>query len=258
MSYYRQGPFRPGGGGLGFGVPPVTPYLKALMIACGAVWLLQVLLAFVGFQIAGLTFERIFGVVPLLVIRGMIWQPFTYMFLHDPLGPMHLLFNLLFLWMFGGELERVWGSREFLRYYVVCGVGGGVFITLMGLISGWTGSGEALYAPTIGASGALFGLMTAYGMIFGERMVLFMLIFPMKARTMAMILFAVAFFYTFTGSGGNISHVGHLGGAITGFLYLKRVWRVGDLYRELRWKIRRRRFKVMQHESKDDFDRWVN
>ena len=258
MSYYRQGPFRPGGAGMSIGVPPVTPYLKALMIVCGAVWLVQVLLTYASFNLGGLTFERIFGVVPLFVARGMVWQPVTYMFLHDPLSPMHLLFNLLFLWMFGGELERFWGSRGFLRYFLICGTGGGVFITLMGLAAGSFGSSEALVQPTIGASGALFGLIAAYGMIFGERTVLFMLLFPMKARTMAMILFAIAFFYTFTGSGGNVSHVGHLGGAVTGYLYLKRVWRVGDFYRELRWRLRRRRFKVMTSETKDDPDRWVN
>ena len=258
MSYYRQGPFRPGGGGMSIGVPPVTPYLKAIMVACGAVWLLQVLLTFVGFHVGSLTFEQIFGVVPWRVVRGMVWQPLTYAFLHDPHTPMHLLFNLLFLWMFGGELERFWGSRAFLRFYLVSAVGGGVLITLMGLAGRWLGSPEALAASTIGASGALFGLITAYGMIFGERTVLFMLLFPMKARTMAMILFAIAFFYTFTGSGGNVSHVGHLGGAVTGYLYLKRVWRIGDLYRELRWRVRRRRFKVMTQEPRDDHDRWVN
>lgn len=258
MSYYRQGPFRPGGSGMSIGVPPVTPYLKALMIACGAVWLLQVLLTYIGFRLAGLSFEMIFGVVPGLVIRGLIWQPLTYMFLHDPLGPTHLLFNLLLMWMFGGELERFWGGRGFLRYSLICGVGGGVFVTLMGLSAAAMGSTENLFQPTIGASGALFGLIVAYGVIFGERPVLFMLLFPMKARTMAMILFAIAFFYTFTGTGGNVSHVGHLGGAVTGFLYLKRVWRVGDFYRELRWRLRRRRFKVMPRERGDDSDRWVN
>ena len=257
MSYYRQGPFRPGGAGMSIGVPPVTPYLKALMVACGLVWLLQVLLTFVGFQLGGLTFEQIFGVVPWRVVRGMIWQPLTYAFLHDPHSPMHLLFNLLFLWMFGGELERFWGSRAFLRFYLISAVGGGVFITLMGLLGRSLGSPEALAASTIGASGALFGLIMAYGMIFGDRTVLFMLLFPMKARTMAMILFAVAFFYTFTGSGGNVSHVGHLGGALTGYLYLKRVWRLGNFYRELRWRLRRRRFKVMSQEPRDDHDRWV-
>jgi membrane associated rhomboid family serine protease len=240
-------------------VPPVTPVVRGIIIATVSVWLLQVLLGSVRFSMFGLTFEEIFGVVPSLVIRGLIWQPLTYVFLHSPTGLMHILFNMLFVWMFGGELERYWGGRGFLRYYLICGIGGGLFAVVMGLAGGWLGSPADYLSVTIGASGAVFGLMTAFGIIFGDRTVLFMLLFPMKARTMAMILFAIAFFYTVTGSGDNVSHVGHLGGAVTGFLYLKRAWRLGDFYRELRWKIRRRRFKVMSRDdNKDDFDRWVN
>lgn len=252
MSYYRKGPFRPPGSGMKIGMPPLTPYLKIIMIICGAVWLLQVLLSFVKFNIAGLGFEQMLGVVPVLVVKGFVWQPLTYMFLHSPLDPFHILLNLLFIWMFGGELERHWGSRAFLRYYLVCGVGAGVFITIWAFIVGTETT------TTIGASGALFGLIIAFGMIFADRTVLFMLIFPMKARTMAMILFGITFFLTFRSSGGLVSHAGHLGGALTGFLYLKRAWRVGDFYRELKWKVRRRRFKVIEPDKKDDFDRWVN
>ncbi len=255
MSYYRQGPFRPSGSSVTIGFPPVTPYLKMIMIACGAVWLLQVLLFNFGPRQGGVDLLTAYlGVVPYdVVFRVRIWQPLTYMFLHAPQTLTHLLFNMLFLWMFGGDLERHWGSRAFLRYYLICGIGGGVSATLLGLTQPASAG-----VPTIGASGALFGLMMAFGMIFAERTVLFMLIFPMKARTMAMILFAIAAFFTFTGQGGGISHVGHLGGALTGFLYLKRAWRVADFYRELRWKIRRRRFRVMNQDSRDDFDRWVN
>jgi membrane associated rhomboid family serine protease len=240
-------------------VPPVTPVVRRIIIATVSVWLLQVLLGSVRFSMFELTFEEIFGVVPSLVIRGLVWQPLTYVFLHSPTGLMHILFNMLFVWMFGGELERYWGGRGFLRYYLICGIGGGLFAVVMGLAGGWFGSPADSLSVTIGASGAVFGLMTAFGIIFGDRTVLFMLLFPMKARTMAMILFAIAFFYTVVGSGDNVSHVGHLGGAVTGFLYLKRAWRLGDFYREMRWKIRRRRFKVMSRDdNKDDFDRWVN
>jgi membrane associated rhomboid family serine protease len=234
------------------GMPPLTPYLKIIMIVCGAVWLLQILLSFFKFNIAGLGLEQMLGVVPVLVVKGFVWQPLTYMFLHSPLDPFHILLNLLFIWMFGGELERHWGSRAFLRYYLVCGVGAGVFITIWAFIVGTETT------TTIGASGALFGLIIAFGMIFADRTVLFMLIFPMKARTMAMILFGITFFLTFRSSGGLVSHAGHLGGALTGFLYLKRAWRIGDFYRELKWKLRRRRFKVIEPDKKDDFDRWVN
>jgi membrane associated rhomboid family serine protease len=154
--------------------------------------------------------------------------------------------------MFGSELERLWGPRAFLRYYLVCGVGAGIAAVVFGLFvpGGWT-------SQTIGASGAIFGLIVAYGVVFAERTILFMLIFPMKARTLAMIMFAIAFISTIRPTGGNVSHISHLGGAVVGFLYLKRAWRVGDFYRELRWRIRRRRFKVMQSQQ-DDFDRWVN
>ena len=232
-------------------MPPLTPYLKIIMIVCGAVWLLQVILEFAKFNIAGLGFEQIFGVMPALVVKGFVWQPLTYMFLHSPGDPLHLLLNLLFIWMFGGELERHWGSRAFLRYYVVCGVGAGVFITIWGFVVGTQST------TTIGASGALFGLIIAFGMIFADRTVLFMLIFPMKARTMALILFGITFFFTIRGSGSVVSHAGHLGGALTGFLFLKRAWRIGDFYRELKWRARRRRFKVIEPD-KDDSDRWIN
>jgi membrane associated rhomboid family serine protease len=232
-------------------MPPLTPYLKIIMIVCGAVWLLQVMLNFFDFSLWGRTFEQLFGVIPASVVTGWVWQPVTYMVLHSPTDPLHLLLNLLFIWMFGGELERHWGSRGFLRYFIVCGAGAGVFITLWGFVVG------AQNTTTIGASGALFGLIIAFGMIFADRTVLFMLIFPMKARTMALILFGITFFFTLQGPGGVVSHAGHLGGALTGFLYLKKAWRIGDFYRELKWKVRRRRFKVIEPD-KDDFDRWVN
>ena len=249
MSYYRQGPHRPGGPGVSLGVPSLTPVVRGIMIANGVVWLLQIL--FWQFQV---DLAYFFGVTPARVFRGWIWQPATSMFLHDPRSLFHILFNMLMLWMFGGELERHWGSRAFLRFYLVCGVGAGLFATVMGLFSN-----ASMITTTIGASGAIFGVIMAYGLVFGDRTVLFMLIFPMKARTMAWILFALAFFYTLTsGPGSGISHVSHLGGAIVGYLYLRRAWRVGEFVGELKWKIRRRKFKIMPPDDTNDTDRWVN
>jgi membrane associated rhomboid family serine protease len=249
MSFYRQGPGRPAGPGVRLGVPGLTPYVKIIMIICGAVWMLQVLLTLGG----GLDLTRWFGVVPAGVVSGKIWQPVTYMFLHDQTGLLHLLFNMLMLWMFGGELERYWGSHAFLRYYLVCGIGAGILTFLFNyFITGY------LQTAVIGASGAIFGLFMAYGMIFAERTVLFMMLFPMKARTMALIMFGITFFYTVTQSSTGISHISHLAGAIVGFLYLKRAWRVRDFYREMRWKMMRKKFKVMPPDDRNDFDRWVN
>lgn len=245
MSYYRHGPHRPSG--VGIGVPGFTPLVKKIVIACGAVWLLQ----FALYNGAGITLAPWLGVVPARVVRGWLWQPLTYMFLHDPQNPIHLLFNMLMLWMFGGELERYWGPKGFLRYYLVCGAGGGICATILGLVFGDI---HALI-PTIGASGALFGLFVAFGTVFARRTVLFMFFFPMQARTMALILVGLSFFFLLSQPGSNVAHIAHLGGALTGYLYLNRAWKIGEFYRELRWKIRRRKFKVT---SRDDPDRWVN
>jgi membrane associated rhomboid family serine protease len=230
--------------------PPLTPVVKVILIACGGMFLLQ-FIATVIFR-AGGWLELYLGCVPALVAtKGFLWQPFTYLFLHSIHNPMHLVLNMLILWMLGGELERHWGSKAFLRYYLVCGIGAGILVAVLGMVF----SGQASLIPTIGASGAIYGLILAYGMIFAERTLLYMFIIPMKARTLAIILFAVAFFSSFTGTASNVSHIAHLGGMVIGYLYLKRAWRVGEFYRELRWKIMRRKFKTVR---RDDDDHWVN
>jgi membrane associated rhomboid family serine protease len=198
--------------------------------------------------------ESWLGLVPAMTVHGAVWQPFTYMFLHSPLDPFHILLNMLVLWMFGGELERHWGGRRYLTFYLVCGVGAALFVVAQAFV-------RASIAPlawgmsTIGASGAIYGIILAYGITFAERTVLFMMIFPMRARTMTWILFAIAFFSNFSQARDRLSHIAHLGGMVVGWLYLKRAWRIGDLIRDLRWKIKRRRFKVTRP---GDDDRWIH
>lgn len=225
------------------------------MIACGAVWLLQFFLGPVaGLDVASVSGQQIsprpslqwFGLVPGNVISGMVWQPFTYIWLHGDL--LHLLLNMFILWMLGGDLERHWGSRAFLRYFLVCGVGAGMFILVAGLLS-------EPWIPTIGASGAIFGVILAFGMIFSQRVILFMMIFPMRARTFSWLMFAIVLLSLLGQSVGNVSHVAHLGGMVVGYLYLKRAWRIGEFVREIRWRIRRRKLRVM---PPGDDDRWVN
>lgn len=246
MNYYRHGPQRPSG--VGIGVPGMTPMMKKIIIVTGGVWLVQLLCSFVGFDLArGMGWLPGLGAVPSQFIYGAIYQPLTYIFLHSPVDPMHILFNMVMLWMFGSSLERYWGARAFLRFYLVCGVGGGVAAIAMGL---WTGHASA---PTIGASGALFGLFVAFGIVFAKRTVLFMLIFPMQARVMAAIMIGLNLFYLLNSRGDGVSYIAHLGGALTGYLYLKRAWRIGEFYRELRWKIKRRRFKVMSSGGHDEY-----
>jgi membrane associated rhomboid family serine protease len=242
VNYYRHPPNR--GAGPTIGIPPMTPMVKTLLIANSAVWIVQFLI-FVLVRLDPLS--QWLGVVPAAVLQGQIWRPVTYMWLHLATSPFHLLFNMLFLWMLGGQLEQLWGARAFLRYYLVCGIGAGVFIVLGGLIGSPT-------AITIGASGAVYGLILAFGVVLGERMILFSLIFPMKARTFALIMFFLTFTLSWGHNQDGVSHVAHLGGMIVGYLYLKRAWRVGEFVQELRWRLRRRKFKVMPPKDDD----WIH
>jgi membrane associated rhomboid family serine protease len=247
MSYYRTPPLRPSGSGVYLGLPSVTPVNRNIMIACGIVWACQVLL----YATAHTDFPSYWlGIVPgQVLLQGWIWQPFTYMFLHSPNSLSHILLNMLMLWMIGGDLERHWGPRRYLTYYLVCGAGAGVFVTIAGWLAGTN-------QPTIGASGAIYGLLLAYGIIFSERILLFMMIFPMRARTMSWILFGIAFVSTWAQSASGVSHIAHLGGMVVGYLYLKRAWRLGEMFQSLRWWIRRRKFRVLP-PRKDD-DPWIH
>jgi len=246
MGYYRSAPPRGGwGGGEMLGLPIVTPVNKALMIACGATWVVQFLLFHLY---AGFDLSPWLGLVPVAVAHGWVWQLVTYIFLHSPTSISHILFNLLSMWMFGGDIERHWGGRKYLTYWFVCGVGAGACVAAVGAPRG-------VLTPTIGASGAIYGLILAYGTIFAERRILLSFLFPIKARTFAWIFFAIAFVSSFSQPGDGVSHVAHLGGMVIGWLYLKRAWQIGALWREIAWRVRRRRFKVMPPK---DTDRWVH
>jgi membrane associated rhomboid family serine protease len=154
-----------------------------------------------------------------------IWEPLTYMFLHSTSSPWHIVFNMLMLWWLGSELETRWGARFFAIYYLVCGIGAAVFYVLfVFLFSLATGRATGLLeTPVIGASGAIFGLMLAYGIIFGERVVYFMFIFAMKAKYMVMILGALEIFTILTAGvdgGREVSNLAHVFGLLSGFLFL--------------------------------------
>jgi rhomboid family protein len=245
MSYYRSTPPRGGwGGGEVLGLPPMTPVNRALMIACGATWTVQ-FLAWVLFRF---DFSPWLGLVPALVVRGWLWQPATYIFLHSPQAITHVIFNVLVMWMLGGDLERYWGGRKYLQYWFVTGIGAGLCVTAA---SAWRPGVAGI--PTIGASGAVFGLIVAYGTIFAERRLLWNFLFPIKARTMAWILFAVEFVSLLLQPGDGVSHLAHLGGAAVGWLYLKRAWHLSNAWRELKWAVKRRRFKVMPPDDRDRF-----
>jgi len=194
---------------------PITETVKKLMIINGGIYLLQ--------QISNFIFpgaiEPIFGLNHVgIFYEFKIWQPFTYMFLHG--GLLHIFFNLLALWMFGGELELKWGKKIFLQYYFLSGIGAGFFIIIMNLFV----YNQFGYSPvTIGASGAIYGILLAYGMIWPNREVLLYFIIPVKIKYLVIVFGLFEFtmtIYGAMGAGGAVSHVGHLGGLITGFIFI--------------------------------------
>lgn len=201
-NYYRPSFF----GGFQF-FPPV---IKALLISNAAVFLGILFLG--NFRIGEFYFEQFFfqsfALWPLGVGFGF-WQLFTYMFMHASFT--HILFNMLALWMFGMELEHVWGSRKFLIYYLLCGFGGGLANLLIAPM--FTSVG-----PTVGASGAVYGVLLAFGMMFPERPIYIYFLLPIKAKYFVVMYMAFEIFSV--GSMDGVAHFAHLGGALVGFLYL--------------------------------------
>ena len=187
------------------------------------------------------------------------WQVGTYMFLHA--GVLHLLFNMLALWMFGTELERIWGTPYFLKFYFVTGVGAGLLTVLFSLLP-FGAADQLQHSIVIGASGAIFGLLLAYAMYFPDRPIYMYFVFPIKAKYFVMIIGALAFYSSLVEIGG-VASATHLGGLAVGYAYLKsgRAHPLAELkYRYLKWKINRvrRKFDVYSGGRADDFNRRVH
>jgi membrane associated rhomboid family serine protease len=193
------------------------PAIKWLLITNAAMFVLPRVL-FSDLDI----FHHYFGLVPALVwSKFYIWQLVTYMFLHGSFW--HILMNMFILWMFGSELERNWGSKEFTKFYFIAGIGAGIVNVLFSALRPSTG-----FIPIIGASGAIYGILVAYAMLFPERYVYVYFMIPVKVKYLVIFLVALEFFSTYQSDG--VAHFAHLGGALVGFLYLRY---------EVRWKLRR-------------------
>lgn len=242
------------GGGLGFGPPVTPPVIKQLVIANLAVFFAQ-------FAIGGVT-ER-FAASPIDFWRsGALWQPFTYMWLHGGLG--HIFANMFSLWMFGSQLALVWGPQRFLRFYLLCGVGAGLLIVtvpmlLLKLGADAPGVLSMVNAPTLGASGAVFGVLLAYSLTWPDRTIMF--IFPPVAFR-AIWLIPILFFMEIYFGPPNVSHTGHLGGVLVGWLLLRSQGDARGLlsfeqirWRWRRWRMRRRLRAVQQVDPRRDDDR---
>jgi len=229
------------------------PGVKWLLIANTAVFLL--------WSVGGASMQynvlRLFALRPESAVQSLfVWQLATYLFLHG--GPWHLIFNMLTLWMFGTPLEQDWGTRRFLKYYFICGIGAGLFdLALNILLGNWRNT-------TIGASGAIYGLLVAFGVCYPNQTVLMSFLFPIKAKYMVMIYAGVALLMSMSVNSG-VSNIAHLGGMVVGFFYLKSrlpklKLRLPDwqgAYRQ--WKLQRAKKKFQVYMRKHgDRGPWVN
>ena len=247
--------------------PPFTPAVKQLLIANGAVFLLVAAVsAFTSFD-AGRWADVHFGLVPTLaVLHGWIWQFVTYAFLHA--GLLHILFNLLALWMFGAQLEMDWGYNLFMQFYFFCVIGAAITTSLVA----FTGLlGASPMVPTVGASGGIYGILIAFGILHGDsEIMLFPIPFMIKARYFVIGLIFLAMYGALSSAhsmGQSTAYMAHLGGGLFGYLFLKFVPRRGfgflsseQLYglrnSYYRWKRKRaaRKFEVyMRKHDRGDY-----
>lgn len=188
-------------------MPPLPPVTKFLLLLCTAVFCLQLLHV--------VPLELWLALWPVGSGRFMPWQVVTYAFLHDPHNFLHLFFNGLGLWMFGTELELLWGRKRYIQFIAMGILSAAAAQLLLELLAG-------LSAPTIGISGAVYALLVGFGMTFPERQVIvFPVPFPLKAKFLVLV---VALMELFVNSSAGIAHFAHLGGGVGGFLLLQ-FWR---------------------------------
>jgi membrane associated rhomboid family serine protease len=227
----------------------VTPAIKAIVLLCTGVFLVQTVLRLFLPNAANLLILEL-GLVPRAVTHG---------------GLLHLLLNMLFLWMFGVDLERAWGTRRFWNYFLVTGIGAGLINVLVKTALDPHGLGTSL-VPTIGASGAIYAVLVAAAIMFPDRQV-WLIPFPVQIPMRIYVLAAVAieFFSTLGAGEDNVSHVTHLGGILVGYIYLRRgsyMFRARNGFLDWKRKRARRKFEIYARDHRDEPparpDNWVN
>jgi len=226
----------------------LTPAVKLLIITNLLVFVVNLIVPMMTLRL---------GLQPQAVFEHFaIWQPVTYMFLHDTGGVGHILINMLALSMFGTELERTWGTRFFTKYYFVTGIGAAVTSLILSMfVDG------IYYSVTVGASGAIYGLLLGYGLYFPNRPIYLYFIFPIPAKYFVMIVGAIAFISALGGPGGGVAHTAHLGGLLVGYVYLTglRARPFDEIkYRWLRWKMGRARSRFDVHTGGRSDEDWKN
>jgi membrane associated rhomboid family serine protease len=205
---------------LSLSFPPFTKAVKWLILVNAAVYLLIELLKAAAPELGGALFFAL-ALIPAAVVHGWIFQVVTYSFLHA--GVLHILFNMLGLWMFGAQLESDWGHRRFLEFYFFCVIGAA--LTTIAISYTHVG-GVSPQTPTVGASGGVLGILMAFGLLYGDQeIMLFPIPFSIKAKYfvagVAFITLVEAISASGSGRGSNVAYFAHLGGLLFGLLYVK-------------------------------------
>jgi len=241
--------------GISFYVPGFPRGVKWLIIANAAVF---ILLYFTFKELPG--FWDLLGLRPTDVVTKLrFWQLGTYLFLHGGFG--HIIWNMLPLWMFGADLEQTWGTKRFLQFYFFCGVGAGICVVITNYLA---------HSPetwTIGASGAIFGILLAYAMLYPNRTILFGFLIPIQVKWFVLIIGVITLMSAVGGSTSSVSHFAHLGGLLFAYIYMKLprgrhgfdlAGTVSQRYRH--WKVQRakRKFQVYLKKQGSDRDPWVH
>ena len=190
-------------------------------------------------------FEENFSLIPSEIItKYQVWRIFTYLFIHDPMSYLHIFFNMYMLIMFGLQVEAEWGRKRFFFYYFLCGTGAGLLIFLISLISGEN-------SLTMGASGAVFGIILAFSMLNPDAVILLFFILPIRAKYLVVLYAGLELFFELSGAQPGVSHVGHLGGLLTGFLYFKYMKHKFSKRKKRRTPSKRSGFSVVSSEKSE-------
>lgn len=192
------------------------PAVKNLLIITALVYLAS------WTPVIGPVLQEYFPLYPFHSPQFYPWQFITYLFMHANLG--HIFFNLFALWMFGQAIENYWGTKRFLIYFFVCGVGGGLAYVLINAHPVMTQRG-LMYIPTIGDSGAVFGILLAFGMMFPERRIYMWFLVPIKAKYFVIFFGGLELFFGVFGYEQGVAHWAHIGGIVVGFLLIE-LWGV--------------------------------
>jgi membrane associated rhomboid family serine protease len=240
----------------------VNRYLPSNRFPTGVKWLLIIT---VGLSVLDFILRdgllQYFALVPARVVRSFaIWELFTYLFLHAGIG--HVLWNMLALWMFGAELERTWGTRRFVAFYFLCGIAASITIVIAAYLFG------GVNVPVLGSSGAVYGVLVAYAVLFPNQTMLFGFLIPIKTKYFVMIIAAIVFLQSYAavrGGVGAVEAVASLAGLVAGYLLL-RGRRLQTLvsqpltsgYKDWRLRRAKRKFEVYLRKKDSNRDRWVH